>query len=100
MNKSKLRFKAIQHMKDLIKGKRYVVAQTDSGYILYNIKDYDKVIEGLGYITPLSVAKFRSFKKASNYLCEITEAEKERNNALADCFVGVDLSGGDDWWAQ
>lgn len=100
MNKNKLRFKAIQHMKDLIKGKRYIVAQTDSGYILYNNKDYDKVIEGLGYATPIPVAKFRSFKKASNYLREVTEAEKEWSDAFDDCFVDVDLSGGDDWWTQ
>lgn len=68
MNKKRLRYKAIQRMNNIIKGKRYIVAYAGNGYILYNQKDYDKVIEVLGFIAPITVAKFHSYSNADRYL--------------------------------
>lgn len=64
--------------------KRYVAAITPRGLIAYDVKDYDKVVEGNDFIAPREVERFETWEEAMKYL-------KENDDQGTEC---------DDPWEQ
>lgn len=50
--------------------KRYVAAITSRGMAAYDINDYDKVVEGNGFVAPKVVERFDTWEEAMNYIKE------------------------------
>ncbi|MEG1065923.1 MAG: zincin-like metallopeptidase domain-containing protein [Erysipelotrichaceae bacterium] len=58
----------IKSMTNLL-SKDYIVGQVKDGdLIVYNINDYDKVLETLNYVDTVPVAKFQTIEEATDYL--------------------------------
>lgn len=68
----------------VFKKKRYIVANSGRGLIAYDEKNYDKIVEAIGYVTPVEVIRFDNWDKAMNY-CE--QHSNEYFSSYEDDFI-------------
>lgn len=76
----------------LLKSKKFIVAGLHGRLMVYHKDDIDRVVDGTGFIMPITIAKFTTMKKAMKFADKI---ELQFYETYDDPSYD---SGYDDWW--